>query len=49
MKMKKGSTGAYLGFKISGANLKISPVFLIVRFLYTISYKPILSVIDFNY
>ena len=38
--------GAYLGFEIAGANKKNSPVFLIDRFLYTVSYKPILSVID---
>ena len=35
-------SGAYLGFEIAGANLKIL-VFLIDRFLYTVSYKPILS------
>jgi hypothetical protein len=39
-------SGAYLGFEIAGANKTISPVFLIDRFLYTVSYKPILSVID---
>ena len=33
--------GAYLGFEITGANQKISPVFLIDCFLL---YKPILSV-----
>ena len=37
---------AYLGFEIAGANKKISPVFLIDRFLYTVSYIPILSVIN---
>ena len=40
------NSGAYLGFEIAGANKKNSPVFLIDRFLYTVSYKPILSVID---
>ena len=39
-------TVAYLGFEITGANLTFSPVFLIDRFLYAVSYKPILSVID---
>ena len=39
-------TVAYLRFEITGANLKFSPVFLIDRFLYTVSYKPILSAID---
>ena len=37
---------AYLGFEISDANETISPVFLIDYFLYTVSYKLILSVID---
>ena len=37
---------AYLRFEITGANKKISPVFLIDHFLYTFSYKPILSVIN---
>ena len=37
-------TGAYLEFEIAGANKQISPVFLVHCFLYTISYKPILSV-----
>ena len=39
-------TVAYLRFEITGANLENSTVFLIDRFLYTVSYKPILSVID---
>ena len=38
--------GAYFGFEIADANKNIAPVFLIDRFLYTVSYKPILSVID---
>ena len=33
----------YLGFEIKGANKKNSPVSLIDHFLYTVSYKPILS------
>ena len=42
---------AYLGFEIAGANKKFSRCvlgdpFFIDRFLYTVSYKPILSVID---
>ena len=37
---------AYLRFEITGANWKISPVFLKDRFLYTVSYKPTLSVIN---
>jgi hypothetical protein len=36
---------AYLGFGIAGAK-KNSPVFLIDHFLYTVSTKPILSVIN---
>ena len=42
------SAVAYLGFEIAGANKKNSPVFLKDRFLYTVSYKPILSVIDLD-
>ena len=38
-------TVAYLEFEITGANKNISPVFLIDRFLYNVSYKPILSVL----
>ena len=37
---------AYLGFEITGANKKKLPVFPIDHFLYTLSYKPILSVIQ---
>ena len=40
-------SGVYLGFEITGANKKVSPVFLIDHFLCAVSYKPILTVIDF--